>query len=103
LIAAVISARGRHLQLATKDLEHVIDQEVRRLAGTDMAPIAVTTITEKRATFSARPGLDRPGGKLADGLWLAGDAVAGDYPATLEGAIRAGVSAAKGIAEIRTR
>jgi squalene-associated FAD-dependent desaturase len=102
LIAAVISARGRHLQLPTKDLEHVIDQEVRRLAGTDLAPIAVTTITEKRATFSARPGLDRPGGKLGEGLWLAGDAVAGDYPATLEGAVRAGVNSAKGIAEIRT-
>ncbi len=103
LIAAVISARGRHLQLATEDLEHLIDQEVRRVAGTDTAPIAVTTITEKRATFSARPNLQRPSGKLGNGLWLAGDAVAGDYPATLEGAIRAGVSAAKGISEIRSR
>jgi predicted NAD/FAD-binding protein len=103
LIAAVISARGRHLQLATDDLEQVIDQEVRSVAGADIAPIAVTTITEKRATFSARPNLQRPSGELGNGLWLAGDAVAGDYPATLEGAIRAGVVAAKGIAEIRTR
>ncbi|MEI8163470.1 MAG: FAD-dependent oxidoreductase, partial [Betaproteobacteria bacterium] len=28
-------------------------------------------------------------------VWLAGDYVAGDYPATLEGAVRSGVAAAR--------
>jgi squalene-associated FAD-dependent desaturase len=103
LIAAVISAQGRHLQLAAEDLEQVIDQEVRRVAMTDTAPIAATTITEKRATFSACPNLQRPSSELGNALWLAGDAVAGDYPATLEGAVRSGVSAAKGVAEALAR
>ncbi|MDR2688283.1 MAG: FAD-dependent oxidoreductase, partial [Azoarcus sp.] len=31
------------------------------------------------------------------GLWLAGDYVASDYPATLESAARAGVACARGI------
>jgi monoamine oxidase len=31
------------------------------------------------------------------GLWLAGDYVAGEYPATLEGAVRSGVAAARQI------
>jgi thioredoxin reductase len=49
-------------------------------------PLKVQTITEKRATFACVPNLKRPPTRTAlPGLWLAGDYVAGDYPATLEG------------------
>lgn len=50
--------------------------------------------TEKRATFACIPGLQRPPAGIAPGVWAAGDHVAGPYPATLEGAVRAGVDAA---------
>lgn len=98
LIAAVISARGRHLDLPTAELERGIHQEIARLVAELPAPLAVQTITEKRATFACVPNLQRPPARTAlPGLWLAGDYVAGDYPATLEGAVRSGVAAARGI------
>ncbi|MBI4756275.1 MAG: FAD-dependent oxidoreductase [Betaproteobacteria bacterium] len=53
-------------------------------------------IVEKRATFACVPGLQRPGNATAvPGLYLAGDYTAGDYPATLEGAVRSGVTCAR--------
>jgi uncharacterized protein with NAD-binding domain and iron-sulfur cluster len=51
-------------------------------------------ITEKRATFSCVPRLERPEGTTPlPGLLLAGDYVAADYPGTLEAAVRSGVAA----------
>ena len=96
LIAAVISARGRHMDLPTAELERGIHQEIARLVPHLPAPLAVQTITEKRATFACVPDLQRPGSRTGSpGLWLAGDYVAGDYPATLEGAVRSGIAAAR--------
>ena len=57
----------------------------------------VRTIVEKRATFRCTPGLDRPPAAIAPGLAAAGDFVAGPYPATLEGAVRSGVAAARSL------
>ena len=52
-------------------------------------------ITEKRATYASSPGLVRPRNASGlPGLALAGDYTAGDYPATLESAVRSGVAAA---------
>ena len=54
------------------------------------------TITEKRATFACTPGLARPANDVGlPGLALAGDYTAGDYPATLESAVRSGLAAAR--------
>jgi len=54
------------------------------------------TITEKRATFACTPALSRPANDVGlPGLALAGDYTAGDYPATLESAVRSGVAAAR--------
>jgi uncharacterized protein with NAD-binding domain and iron-sulfur cluster len=65
-------------------------------------PLKVQTITEKRATFACVPNLQRPPTRTGlPGLWLAGDYVAGDYPATLEGAVRSGVAAAQSPARLR--
>lgn len=58
----------------------------------------VRTLTEKRATFRCTPGLQRPGMRIAAGLFAAGDHVAGPYPATLEGAVRSGLEAAAQLA-----
>lgn len=96
LIAAVISARGRHLDLPTAELERGIHREIARLVPDLPEPLSVQTITEKRATFACVPNLQRPPAQTPlPGLWLAGDYVAGDYPATLEGAVRSGVAAAR--------
>jgi predicted NAD/FAD-dependent oxidoreductase len=55
-------------------------------------------ITEKRATFACTPGLQRPANATGlDGLALAGDYTASDYPATLETAVRSGAAAARAI------
>lgn len=98
LIAAVISAQGRHLDLPTPELEARIHDEIAALVPHLPAALTIQTITEKRATFACVPGLQRPASETGlPGLWLAGDYVAGDYPATLEGAVRSGVAAARRI------
>ena len=60
--------------------------------GWEVQPLK--TIVEKRATFACVPGLQRPPAAIAPGLWACGDYVEGPYPATLEGAVRAGLAVA---------
>ena len=55
----------------------------------------VRTLAEKRATFRCTPMLDRPPAEIAPRLLAAGDYVDGPYPATIEGAVRAGEHAAR--------
>lgn len=97
LIAAVISAHGRHEALDHDTLAERIHGEVSRAAGTVLPqPLWHRVIVDKRATFACTPNLRRPpAGTALPGLWLAGDYVAGDYPATIEGAVRSGVAAAR--------
>jgi uncharacterized protein with NAD-binding domain and iron-sulfur cluster len=95
LIAAVISARGRHLDLSNEELEATIHGEIMRIVPNLPLPLSAQTITEKRATFACTPSLKRPTAETGlPGLCLAGDYVAGNYPATLEGAVRSGIAAA---------
>jgi squalene-associated FAD-dependent desaturase len=56
---------------------------------------AVQTIVEKRATFACLPGLQRPSAQMLPGLLACGDYIDGPYPATLEGAVRSGLQAAR--------
>ncbi|MEK8030769.1 hydroxysqualene dehydroxylase HpnE [Ideonella sp. DXS29W] len=55
----------------------------------------IASRTEKRATFACTPGLKRSPARVHPRLTVAGDHVEGPYPATLEGAVRSGVEAAR--------
>jgi len=71
--------------------------QARRELDWATPPVIDRLLAEKRATFACTPGLARPPGRIAPGLFAAGDYVQGPYPATLEGAVRAGLAAAQGM------
>jgi predicted NAD/FAD-dependent oxidoreductase len=98
LMAVVISAsseaiaQGNETLLAEVLLQIATDLEMPALLNPQWHRI----ISEKRATFSCTPNLHRPANDTGlKGLFLAGDYTAGDYPATLEGAVRSGREAAR--------
>ena len=96
LLAAVISARGRHQNLSQDVVASAIHRELAAFLPGLPQPLWSRVIAEKRATYSCRPGVARPENKTAvRNLYLAGDYTAGDYPATLESAVRSGVLAAR--------
>jgi squalene-associated FAD-dependent desaturase len=98
LIAAVISGDGPHQTLDHAALAIAIHGEIATLQPGLPAPMNSWVIEEKRATFACTPGLQRPPTATAcANLWLAGDYVAGDYPATIEGTVRSGVAAARAL------
>jgi squalene-associated FAD-dependent desaturase len=101
LIAAVISAEGLHQGLQHEQLAQKIAQELRERLGILAAPCWHQVIAEKRATFSCEPDLSRPARRTPQpSIWLAGDYTAGDYPATLEGAVMSGTYCAHEILAI---
>ena len=96
LIAAVISAEGLHQQLSHDELAQSVIAELDREFGITERPVWHKVIAEKRATFACTPGLPRPHQQTAQPcLLLAGDYTAGDYPATLEGAVLSGLRCAE--------
>lgn len=98
LVSVVISARGAHQEISREALEIALLEELQDALGRLPALKWSQIITEKRATFACTPGLARPGIATAEpGVWLAGDYVASDYPATLESAVRSGVAAGRAI------
>lgn len=72
-----------------------------REQGGDLPPVTgYSLIVEKRATFAALPGLDRPdNGTAWPNVVVAGDWTATGYPAVLEGAVRSGRRAARCLAD----
>ena len=98
IIAAVISASQRHRHIAAEQLANEIHGEIGALLPDLPPPLWTRQIAEQRATYACTPDLVRPATATAvPGLWLAGDFVAGDYPATLEGAVRSGIAAASAV------
>lgn len=99
LLAFVLSARGAWDEHDAETLMRVLHLELEQTLGRSLPqPAWHRVIRERRATFSCIPGLPRPAAKTAiPGLWLAGDYVCANYPATLEGAIRSGVAVARAI------
>lgn len=98
LFAVVVSTSTEAIELGHEVLSAAI---ATQLASTLNMPQLATpewsrVITEKRATFSCTPALQRPQEQTEfPHLVLAGDYMASDYPATLESAVRSGVKAAK--------
>ena len=98
LLAVVISASTQAVALDHATLGAAVAQQLATVFNDPAmaAPVRIRIISEKRATFSCTPGLVRAvGASGTDGLVLAGDHVASDYPATLEAAVRSGVDAAR--------
>jgi squalene-associated FAD-dependent desaturase len=96
LIAAVISAEGIHQNLSQDELTQKVIAELHEEFGIADTPQWVKVIAEKRATFCCSPNLARPTQHSPlPRLLLAGDYTAGDYPATLEGAIASGIKCAE--------
>jgi hydroxysqualene dehydroxylase len=95
LLAAVISAEGIHQELQQDELAQKVIAELREGFGIIEQPAWYKVIAEKRATFCCSPNLQRPAQQTAlPRLLLAGDYTAGDYPATLEGAVMSGLKCA---------
>ena len=95
LIASVISAEGIHQELSQEALAQKVIGELRDEFGIGTMPEWFRVIAEKRATFCCAPDLQRPPQRtVLPNLLLAGDYTAGDYPATLEGAVISGVRCA---------
>jgi hydroxysqualene dehydroxylase len=102
LLAVVISAAANISVLAHDVLIAAIANQLATvLRKSDLrTPLWSQVISDKRASFSCLPGLSRPANRTtAPGVFLAGDYTAGEYPATIEGAVRSGLAAAKLIDE----
>ncbi|MES2832973.1 MAG: hydroxysqualene dehydroxylase HpnE [Pseudomonadota bacterium] len=100
LLAVVISAASDAAALPQDALREAISQQLAHnfAQPTLNNPLRAKVVTEKRATFTCRPGLIRPLTTTGiAGLFRAGDYVASDYPATIESAVRSGIAAAENI------
>ncbi|HET9751158.1 MAG TPA: hydroxysqualene dehydroxylase HpnE [Casimicrobiaceae bacterium] len=95
LLSVVISASDAFASLEHGALAAIVDRQLRRLDPSLPRLMHSRVIDEKRATYVALPGLERPSaGRLAPRLYLAGDYTYADFPATLEAAVRSGRIAA---------
>ena len=95
LLAAVISARGRHQHFGHRTLAQHVHAEIAAAFPAVDGPQWVQVIEEKRATFACVPNLERPDQETPiRGLFLGGDYTRSEYPATLESAVRSGLRCA---------
>ncbi len=96
-ISATISAADRFIETPREDLAQAVWNDVAKLTGVKGGMPPWHIVKERRATFAALPeeNAKRPGAKtrLAN-LFLAGDWTATGLPATIEGAILSGKTAA---------
>ena len=95
LLAAVISASGRHQSHTHRTLAQQVHAEIAAAFPCVGSPQWTQVIEEKRATFACVPDLERPDQRTPiPGLFLAGDYTRSDYPATLEAAVQSGLRCA---------
>ncbi|MFC0350838.1 hydroxysqualene dehydroxylase HpnE [Undibacterium danionis] len=98
LLAVVVSASNEANQNDHSTLTQAIAKQLAEQLQMPelMTPKWTQIITEKRATFACTPNLDRPENRTVfPGVFIAGDYTAGEYPATLEAAVRSGILAAQ--------
>ena len=101
----VISAAHNLVDLPADQLVSTAVSELRQAlpATRDAELLHSRVLKEKRATFSARPGIDalrpsvEPDDSGARNLYVAGDWVQTDWPATMESAVRSGYQAAAAV------
>lgn len=99
-LSAVISAAHRIVDLPARDIVGTVMEDVRAVfpAARRAALTRSVVVKEKRATFSPTPESDslRPGPETAvRDLYLAGDWTDTGLPATIEGAVQSGFTAAR--------
>jgi predicted NAD/FAD-dependent oxidoreductase len=96
LLAVIISAKGEHQKLTHEALANQVIVELKTAFPNLPSPKWHKVIAEKRATFACTANLKRPQQKTTiQNLYLAGDYTEGNYPATIEGAVQSGLSAAQ--------
>ncbi|MBB3220120.1 hydroxysqualene dehydroxylase HpnE [Pseudoduganella umbonata] len=98
LLAVVVSASGAAAALPQQALAQALAAQLAQAFGRPAlaGPGWTRVVTEKRATYACTAGLARPANATPlAGLALAGDFTAGEYPATLEMAVRSGQAAAR--------
>lgn len=99
-ISIIISSQGTHTEWDNPSLTKNISHELSLLYPKWPQPIDAFVIREKRATFTASVNINRirPSNKTnLDHIWLAGDYTNTQYPATLEGAVRSGLTCVEDI------
>lgn len=93
LYAMVISGARPWVELGLQATGDAVLQQWAQAFGPQRPAALMAVRAERRATFSCTPALQRPDARPVTGITVAGDYVAGPYPATLEGAVRAGMVA----------
>lgn len=96
-LSVTVSDADRLLDLPREELARLLWAEVAKVTGLPAALPRWQVIREKRATFAALPEQEerRPGAVTAlANLFLAGDWTATGLPATIEGSLRSGRTAA---------
>jgi squalene-associated FAD-dependent desaturase len=100
LVAVVISASGPHDALPPAELAAACDAQLRRLVPRWPPLVWSQTIVEQRATYACTPQRPLPATALPHPrVALAGDWIDTEFPATLEAAVRTGVTAAMALDE----
>jgi len=98
LIAAVISASGPHQTLPHDELAAAVVRELQAHTGPLPSTLWSKVVIEKYATFACTAKIQSKRPDISTnlpGLFICGDYSAGDYPGTLEGAVRNGIRAAE--------
>ena len=98
VVSVTISAANRYVDLPASEIAARVWPDVQQVLELDQPMPPVRVVKERRATFAATAAQEarRPGPRTAfTNMTLAGDWTATGLPATIEGAIRSGHTAAK--------
>lgn len=106
LLAVVVSVSSTVDEMDKESLAtDIAAQLAKSFSRPELAkPLWSRIITERRATFACTPNLERPAlmtGK--EGLFLTGDYMRSDYPATLESAISSGMDSVKVLSKMQLK
>ncbi len=101
-LQVVVSAARSFQGVRQEEIQRRILEELARLfpVAASARVVRVRVVTERAATFSVVPGVDRwrpPQTSPIANLFVAGDWTATGWPATMEGAVRSGYLAAEAI------